>query len=227
MRLPRPPTAAPPDRTTNVNVPSTLLEDQPRKGLRAGRDRHRDVDRRARWADGRPRTGTSAQRPDATSNGQNHPGAAPFKPARAADAVPTPAGQGLVVPVPRLMPPRSSHALWWTVQRWAGASLDPHKTLDQIVAAVVELLGFHVAVMNLVSGDGDREVLSGASPAEVREPHQAEPMKLAADAGRRPSHREFAVRAPRRRRPPGRAGPSRRSTHSHRKPHPRSTVDWG
>ncbi len=53
--------------------------------------------------------------------------------------------------------------------RWAGVSLDPHKTLDQIVAAVVELLGFHVAVMNLVSGDGDLEVLSGAGPAEVRE----------------------------------------------------------
>ncbi len=53
--------------------------------------------------------------------------------------------------------------------RWAGASLDPHKTLDQIVAAVVELLGFEVAVMNLASGDGGLEVLSGAGPAEVRE----------------------------------------------------------
>ena len=37
------------------------------------------------------------------------------------------------------------------------------------MAAVVELLDFHVAVMNLVSGDGDLEVLSGAGPAEVRE----------------------------------------------------------
>ncbi len=33
----------------------------------------------------------------------------------------------------------------------------------------MELLGFHVAVMNLVNGDGDLEVLSGAGPAEVRE----------------------------------------------------------
>jgi len=33
----------------------------------------------------------------------------------------------------------------------------------------VELLDFEVAVMNLVSGDGDLEVLSVAGPAEVRE----------------------------------------------------------
>jgi len=65
--------------------------------------------------------------------------------------------------------PRSSHASRWTVQRRAGASLDLHKTLDQVVAAVVELLDFDVAVMNLVSADGDREVLSVAGPAEVRE----------------------------------------------------------
>jgi len=57
-----------------------------------------------------------------------------------------------------VMPPRSSHASRWTAQRRAGASLDLHKTLDQVVAAVVELLGFDVAVMNLVSGNGDREV---------------------------------------------------------------------
>jgi len=55
------------------------------------------------------------------------------------------------------------------VQRRAGASLDLQKTPDQVVAAVVELLDFEVAVMNLVSGDGDREVLSVAGPAEVRE----------------------------------------------------------
>lgn len=90
-------------------------------------------------------------------------------PARAAELYPRPAGQGLLGRCRAVTPPRSSHATWWTVPRWAGVSLDPHKTLDQIVAAVVELLGFHVAVMNLVSGDGDLEVLSGAGPAEVRE----------------------------------------------------------
>ena len=67
------------------------------------------------------------------------------------------------------MPPQSSHASWWTVQRWVGASLDLQKTLDQVVAAVVELLDVEVAVMNLGSGDGDLEVLSVAGPAEVRE----------------------------------------------------------
>ncbi len=55
------------------------------------------------------------------------------------------------------------------MQRRVGASLDLHRTLDQVVATVVELLDFDVAVMKLVSGDGDREVLSVAGPAEVRE----------------------------------------------------------
>ena len=55
------------------------------------------------------------------------------------------------------------------MQRRAGASLELQKTPDQIVAAVVELLDFEVAVMNLASGDGGLEVLSGAGPAEVRQ----------------------------------------------------------
>jgi len=77
--------------------------------------------------------------------------------------------KGWWCPCRAVMPPRSSHATWWTVQRRVGASLDLQKTLDQVVAAVVELLDFEVAVMNLVSGDGDLEVLSVAGPAEVCE----------------------------------------------------------
>ncbi len=129
-----------------------------------------------------------------------------------------------------IMPPRSSQASRWTVQRRAGASLDLPKSLDQVVAAVVELLGFEVAVMKLVSGDGDLEVLSVAGPAEVREhllgTKQSQcSWQQALDADRpienlRFMHHDDADLLDE----PARLAGARISN---RKPHPRSTVNWG
>lgn len=49
-----------------------------------------------------------------------------------------------------------------------GGSLDLQQTLDRVVESVVALLGFEVAVLNLVDGDGALEVVSTAGSAEVR-----------------------------------------------------------
>lgn len=53
------------------------------------------------------------------------------------------------------------------VARRVGASLDLAQTLEQITSAVVELLGFEVAVLNLVSPEGDLEVVAVAGPAQA------------------------------------------------------------
>ena len=49
-----------------------------------------------------------------------------------------------------------------------GASLDVTRTLEEVARAVVERLGFGVAVLNLVTGDGDLEVVALAGPEEMR-----------------------------------------------------------
>lgn len=54
------------------------------------------------------------------------------------------------------------------VARRVGATLDLSHTLDQVVEAVVELLGFGVAALNLVTADGDLEVVTVAGPDDVR-----------------------------------------------------------
>ena len=55
------------------------------------------------------------------------------------------------------------------VARRVGGSLDLQRTLDQVVSAVVELLGFDIAVLNLKAVDGSFEVVSVAGPTETRE----------------------------------------------------------
>ncbi|MCU1593775.1 MAG: diguanylate cyclase with and sensor, partial [Frankiales bacterium] len=52
------------------------------------------------------------------------------------------------------------------VAKRVGASLDLAKTLEQITTGVVELLGFQVAVLNLITPDGDLEVVAVAGPAQ-------------------------------------------------------------
>lgn len=52
------------------------------------------------------------------------------------------------------------------VARRVGASLDLAQTLEQITSAVVDLLGFEVAVLNLVGPEGDLEVVAVAGPAQ-------------------------------------------------------------
>ena len=54
------------------------------------------------------------------------------------------------------------------VARRVGGTLDLGRTLDQVVQAVVELVGFRVAVLNLLTADGDLEVVTVAGPQEVR-----------------------------------------------------------
>lgn len=49
-----------------------------------------------------------------------------------------------------------------------GASLDLTQTLDEVARAVVERLGFGVAVLNLITDEGDLEVVSMAGPQEIR-----------------------------------------------------------
>jgi len=94
----------------------------------------------------------------------------------------------------------------------------------------VELLDFEVAVMNLVSGDGDREVLSVAGPAEVREHLLGTTQSQCSwqqmlDADRptgslRFMHHDDADLLDE----PARLAGARITN---RKPHPRSTVNWG
>ena len=55
------------------------------------------------------------------------------------------------------------------VVRRVGGTLDLHGTLEQVTQAVVDLLDFQVAVLNLVSADGEHlEVATVAGPAETR-----------------------------------------------------------
>ena len=54
------------------------------------------------------------------------------------------------------------------VARRVGGTLDLDRTLDQVVQSVVELVGFQVAVLNLLTADGDLEVVTVAGPDDVR-----------------------------------------------------------
>jgi len=54
------------------------------------------------------------------------------------------------------------------VARRVGGTLDLDRTLHQVVQAMVELVGFQVAVLNLLTADGDLEVVTVAGPDEVR-----------------------------------------------------------
>ena len=55
------------------------------------------------------------------------------------------------------------------VARRVGGTLDLDRTLDQVVQAVVELVGFQVAVLNLLTADRHHlEVVTVAGPDEVR-----------------------------------------------------------
>ena len=54
------------------------------------------------------------------------------------------------------------------VARRVGGTLDLDRTLDQVTQAVVELVGFRVAVLNLLTADGDLEVVTVAGPDAVR-----------------------------------------------------------
>ena len=54
------------------------------------------------------------------------------------------------------------------IARRVGGSLDLQHTLDQVVAGVVELLGFGVAVLNLKTPEGSLEVVSVAGPEASR-----------------------------------------------------------
>ncbi|HEV7209049.1 MAG TPA: diguanylate cyclase, partial [Mycobacteriales bacterium] len=55
------------------------------------------------------------------------------------------------------------------VARRVGGTLDLHRTLEHITQAVVDLLGYQVAVMNLVTAHGELEVVTVAGPAAVRQ----------------------------------------------------------
>ena len=56
------------------------------------------------------------------------------------------------------------------VARRVGSTLELHATLEQVTDAVVDLLGFEVAVLNLVTADGSHlEAVAVAGPPEVRE----------------------------------------------------------
>jgi diguanylate cyclase (GGDEF)-like protein/PAS domain S-box-containing protein len=55
------------------------------------------------------------------------------------------------------------------LSRRVGSSLDLHETLEAVATAVVEALGFAVAVVNLVVEDGSLEAVVVAGPAEVRQ----------------------------------------------------------
>ncbi len=50
-----------------------------------------------------------------------------------------------------------------------GASLDLTRTLEEVAASVVDHLGFGVAVLNLVTEDGDLEVVALAGPEDMRD----------------------------------------------------------
>jgi PAS domain S-box-containing protein len=54
------------------------------------------------------------------------------------------------------------------VARRVGGTLDLDRTLHQVVQAVLELVGFRVAVLNLLTADGDLEVVTVAGSDEVR-----------------------------------------------------------
>jgi diguanylate cyclase (GGDEF)-like protein/PAS domain S-box-containing protein len=60
-------------------------------------------------------------------------------------------------------------ALLMDLSRRVGASLDLETTLDAVAEAVVDAMGFGVAVVNLVKDNGDIEVVSVAGPPEVRD----------------------------------------------------------
>ncbi len=75
--------------------------------------------------------------------------------------------QATDVPAPRTAPELSRFLV--DVARRVGGSLELKRTLDQVVAAVVDLLGFQVAVLNLATVDGTLEVVSVAGPQETRE----------------------------------------------------------
>ena len=73
----------------------------------------------------------------------------------------------IALPRPRPRNPDVSRFLV-DVARRVGGTLDLQQTLDQVVAGVVELLGFDVAVLNLVTHDGSIEVVSVAGPEQTR-----------------------------------------------------------
>lgn len=76
-------------------------------------------------------------------------------------------GAATAVPVPR-RGPDVARFLADSAAR-VGAGLDLQATLDRVVSAVVELLGFEVAVLNLAVGDDLLEVVSAAGPDEMRD----------------------------------------------------------
>ena len=64
--------------------------------------------------------------------------------------------------------PVYSAALLSDVVQRLGASLDLRHTLEEVTQAVVDRLGFGLAVLNLVTDDGDLEVVTVAGPDDVR-----------------------------------------------------------
>ena len=55
------------------------------------------------------------------------------------------------------------------VARRVGGTLDLEGTLERVTRAVVELLGFEVAVLNLVTPEGELEVTNVAGPQQIRD----------------------------------------------------------
>lgn len=55
-----------------------------------------------------------------------------------------------------------------TIARRVGASLALDETLDAVAAAVLEVLGFRAAVVNLLAADGDLHVVAVAGDESVR-----------------------------------------------------------
>ena len=79
--------------------------------------------------------------------------------------VPRPAAPGHRRPADR----RAVSQFAGDVARRVGGTLDLDRTLDQVVQAVVELVGFRVAVLNLLTADRRHlEVVTVAGPDEVR-----------------------------------------------------------
>lgn len=77
-------------------------------------------------------------------------------------------GRARVVALPRQMQPSEVSRFLVDVARRVGGSLDLQRTLDQVVQALVDLLGFEVAVLNLAAADHTLEVVSVAGPPETR-----------------------------------------------------------
>lgn len=73
-----------------------------------------------------------------------------------------------VVPLPRRAQASAVSRVLVDVARRVGGSLDLQRTLDQVTNAVVELLNFEVAVLNLAVADGSFEVVSVAGPPETK-----------------------------------------------------------